>query len=469
AFENRSSEKDSEYFSDGISEELLNVLSKVPGLRVAARTSSFYFKVKPASLKEIARELNVFYLVEGSVQRDGSRARIGASLFRADTGDTIWADRFDTELKDIFTAQDEIARLIASKLSLNLSAPSRPARVVDPAMHGLVLEGRYFLTQRDTGFPRAEAAFAQALKLDPEFAPAHAGLAAVHVLKAVFRIIDGVGGNAAGLAEGRRFAQQALALDASLVDAHSTAGYEALLSGRFNESEQHFQRGLAVNPNDAFTHHWRAHLLARLGQLDRALEENALAAELDPFSWALLSGYSGQLALACRHQDTLTALERLLAIRPNFLPAQGLAAVQMLRLGRSAEAIALARQVLENPQPSQRQWADVSAVQVLHEGQLDGDVRTYAAKVLASYPAEDPRRPALLAAAGRFEEALVTPIKSPVDPFNARFYFWAEAWDPIRDEPRFEQRIAQLGLTKEYKVARETLQRMLKQPKLKKP
>ena len=166
AFANLSDDKANECFSDGISEELLNVLAKIPGLKVTARTSSFYFKGKDVQVPEIARQLGVAYVVEGSVRQAGGRVRISAQLIKATDGFQVWSDDLDRDLKDVFAVQDEIAGLIAQNLQLKLSAAPTAAVAVDPEAHRPYLEGRQALQWRtEAGYAQAEKFFQQARAL----------------------------------------------------------------------------------------------------------------------------------------------------------------------------------------------------------------------------------------------------------------------------------------------------------------
>lgn len=168
AFANLSDDKENEYFSDGISEELLNVLAKIPGLKVTARTSSFYFKNRDVPIPDIAKTLGVAYVVEGNVRNQGDRVRITAQLIKANDGFQVWTDQFDRDLKDIFAVQDEIAGLIAEQMKLKLGSAGAPRQSVNPEAYRLVLEGHHVWLQRtNEDLARAEALFQQALALDP--------------------------------------------------------------------------------------------------------------------------------------------------------------------------------------------------------------------------------------------------------------------------------------------------------------
>ena len=204
AFANLSEDKGNETFSEGVSEELLNVLAKIPDLKVTARTSAFHFKGKDTPIPEIAKQLGVAYVVEGSVRKADNRVRITAQLIKAADGLHVWSDTFTRDLKDIFAVQEEIAGLIAQQLQLKLGMSSRATQVVNPEAHRLVLEGRYFWNLRsEEGFARAETAFKQALVIDPQFAPARAGLALDYVIRGQYRVLDGIAGGLEDWALGR--------------------------------------------------------------------------------------------------------------------------------------------------------------------------------------------------------------------------------------------------------------------------
>ncbi|MDB6114841.1 MAG: invasion protein regulator, partial [Lacunisphaera sp.] len=256
AFANLSDDKANEYFSDGISEELLNVLAKIPGLKVSARTSAFYFKGKEVPIPEIARQLGVAYVVEGSVRKSGDKVRITAQLIKAADGFHVWSDTFTRELKDIFAVQDEIAGLIAKNLQLKMGVVAPESlREVNPEAHRLVLEGRHYWNLRTTeGFTKAEAAFMKAITLDPQFAQAHAGLADVLITQAIFQSYAGV--NVAAATVPQEEIRQALALNPVLAEAYPAAGAVLMWEGRLAEAEQEFQKAIALNSNYALAHHW---------------------------------------------------------------------------------------------------------------------------------------------------------------------------------------------------------------------
>jgi TolB-like protein len=265
AFANLSRDPENEFFSDGISEELLNLVARIPGLNVAARTSAFYFKGKNVPISEIASTLRVAHVVEGSVRKVGTRVRITAQLINAANGFQIWSETFDRELRDIFAVQDEIAGLIAESLQLKLGGAVRVAQTVNPEAHRLVLEGRHFWALRTPdGFDKAERAFSKALAIDSDFAPAHTGLADVWGVRAWYASASGVLSYKENLMKASHEAELALKLDSSSGEANAALGVVYYHLHRWAEAERHFVQTFRLNPNYAIAHQWHAHLLAAL-------------------------------------------------------------------------------------------------------------------------------------------------------------------------------------------------------------
>ncbi len=471
AFKNLSDDKANEYFSDGISEELLNLLGKVPGLRVAGRNSAFGFKGLKDSEPEIAQKLGVAYIVNGSVQKAGSQVKIRARLISAADNFQIWSDTFTEELKDIFAVQDRIAGLIAQNLSLKLGTASRTAKPVNPEAHRLVLEGRHFWYLRDpASLAQAERAFNAAITIDPNFAQAYAGLADVCVNRATYALQDGTvvpGGNADELRRVRTEAQRAIALDPTLSEAYSALGYINILDGRFAEAERQFQIGLSLNPNYPINHSWLYVLRLAQGRLDLGLRAAEKVTELDPL-WAInLTSQAEIFFLVGRHAEALQLVERVVALRPDGLMVNlGNRARILAALGRQDEAVATARMIGKDFQKGPRRDADVSAIWVLRQAGLQAEAAAYVENYFKALPEQSPQRGFVFGALGRFEEA--QPFLEKAATVTRRRLFWDAMWDPYRDDPRFHQLLAKLGCAEEYKVARETLARMLKEQAAKK-
>lgn len=435
AFANLSDDKTNEYFSDGISEELLNVLAKVPGLKVSARTSAFYFKGKEVPIPEISKQLGVAYVVEGSVRKAGDKVRITAQLIKAADGFHVWSDTFTRELKDIFAVQDEIAGLIAKALSLELGAAA-PAAIaaVDPEALRLYLEGRQAWNQRTAeGFFRAEVAFRQALELAPNFARVLSGLADVGVVRR-----SGSGQRLAPREEIVGLAQRAIALDPSLADPHATLGVLEFMDWNFAAADRHFRRAFALNPNYAWAHLWRGQSLMTQGQVDEALAENQRALETDPLAPRIASNTALLLLLAGRPADALASADRALSLLPGEPQAQTWKSEALLMLGRTAEALRIAREARAiNPSRPDFSYVLASA----------GDPQEVAAAVSAPDTRFTNRTRSLLAI-GRMDDALAGLEADAKDSvFSFQFVLFHPAFDMVRRDPRFLKMLENLRMT----------------------
>ncbi len=461
AFANLSRDSENEYFSDGISEELLNLLGRIPGVRVAARTSAFYFKGRNATIHEIASTLGVAHIVEGSVRKSGSRVRVSAKLINAADGFQLWSDSFDRELQDIFTLQDEIAALIAQSLQPRLTHGGRLTRAVDPEAHRLVMEGRHFWTLRtEAGFARAQKLFEAALQIDPNFAEAHAGLATVWAVRAWYGSICDSVTSPDELQHAADEARKAVEEDRSLPDGHAAAGVVAFLKRRWPEAEQCYREAVRVNPNFAVALQWYSHLLCARGHLDQALATLGHSVDLDPLARATLIIYAYQLNFARRYADALAAADRAMALHADTYAAlEGPRALALWRLGRVAEAVAAARVVTRERSWSTRWWAGEEALFVLCRAGALEEAREQQRRWQAELPPDAPANGPLLHAIGRFDEAL--PYLGQLPPASYSRLYYHEIWDDVRKDPRFEQLLARLGCTAEYRIGRETLSRML--------
>jgi len=466
AFANLSDDKNNEYFSDGISEELLNVLAKVPGLKVSARTSAFYFKGKEVPVPEIAKQLGVAYVVEGSVRKQGDKVRITAQLIKAADGFHVWSDTFTRDLKDIFAVQDEIAGLIAQnlKLGMGLAVPA-VRRAVNPEAHRLLLEGRYFWNLRTReGFDRAEAAFTKAIELDPQFAQAYAGLADVRWVRTVYASYSG--DNFVLTVDPVAASERAQALDPTLAEAYPAVGAKLQWTGRTGEAGQQFKKAIALNPNYALAHHWYSLVLEGQGRLDEALAEIDQAIQLDPLSVAALSTRLRFLLMAGRVPEALTVVEKMQALRPAFFLYIGVRAQALLAAGRRDEALAAARSIVASPDREVRYVSDALAVYVLRMLGHEAEAVAHVDNLLPRLPADSYLRGVVLAALDRWDEAM--PYLERTPPGMCEIFFWNPMWDRWREDPRFTRLLEKLGCIEEYKVARATQARMLKEQEAKK-
>ncbi len=337
AFADLSPAKDQEYFSDGIAEEVLNALARVKGLKVAGRTSSFYFKGKNESLRTIGETLGVANLLEGSVRKQGNKVRISAQLIQASDGFHVWSKTFDGELTDVFELQERIARGITEELKVILQGDPQsrlvPVATKDPEAYALYLQATAALNQRD--YPRMGRAIGwleQALKLDPKFARAHARLAMIHAL--------GQETLGSSFDQGERHARLASELDPSLAEPWAALGLIAAQERHFAEERVALDRALELDPNDAYVNLHLAQSLIRTGYRRQGTERLDRALAIDPVLPNALF-WRGVEYLSAGDQDAAErALERAASVGISFT-AIGLAQLAEAR-GDAAKARALA-------------------------------------------------------------------------------------------------------------------------------
>ena len=311
AFANLSRDRDNEYFSDGISEELLNVLAKIPGLKISARTSAFHFKGKDTPIPEIARQLGVAYVVEGSVRKSGDRVRITAQLIKAADGFHVWSDTFTRELKDIFAVQDEIAGLIAKNLELKLGTKSA-VRTVNPDAYALLLQGRAIFNRGiPADYARGIRCYQESLALDGDSALTWASLAVGYAITAA----QGAMRLEAGFPLAREAAHRAVALDADLAQAHYAQGLVSFLADwDWAQAEASFQRALALSPNEVNALGSAATVAQTVGQADRAVAMSRRAVELDPLGFSPAYSLAKSFLQTGRYAELEKQAERMIEV-----------------------------------------------------------------------------------------------------------------------------------------------------------
>ncbi|HYO46977.1 MAG TPA: tetratricopeptide repeat protein [Gemmatimonadota bacterium] len=337
-FDNMSADEENEYFADGLAEEILNALAHVPGLKVAARTSSFSFKDKDADIPTIAEALGVRTVLEGSVRKSGDRVRITTQLVNAEDGLHLWSETYDRELDDIFVVQEEIARAIVEALEVRLAAGAalveRPTESQDA--YEEYLRGR-FLWNRRTVEPLQAAVehFERAVALDPEFALAWAGLADAHLTLPWY--LTRADWDAL-LESGREAAERALAIDPDLAQAHIALGLYHASRFEWAAADEEFQRGLRLDPRYSTGHYWYAYTIGPQGRLDEAIEHARIATELDPLSLINVRGYGWILMWSGRYEEALAVADRIRELDPDFAPNWALYARIYAVQGRWREA-----------------------------------------------------------------------------------------------------------------------------------
>ncbi len=347
-FVDMSEHKDQEYFSDGLSEELIDMLTKIPDLRVPARTSSFYFKGKQATIAEIAKALGVAHVLEGSVRKSGNTLRVTAQLIRVDNGYHVWSDTYDRKLEDIFKVQDEIANAVVTALRVHLlTVQQRSAKnelhTENLEAYDLYLKGKQSYNQADAaGYQRAITAFQAAIALDPNYAAAYADLALAQywLTDQTAQTVDDSGYDRA-----LEDAEKAIALDPSLAAGYSARGFvRAVYRFDFAGGQADLDKAVALNPGDSWVLHRSAVLLGILGNLHEAIARDEQALALDPLSAEICMRLGFFLAADQQLTRARPLYEKALAIAPDFtLPQYHLGELELLD-GQPERALATFRQ-----------------------------------------------------------------------------------------------------------------------------
>jgi TolB-like protein/Flp pilus assembly protein TadD len=313
-FVNMSDDKEQGYFSDGISEELLNLLSKIPQLKVAARTSSFSFKGKGVEIPEIARQLHVANVLEGSVRKSGDQLRITAQLIRAAEGYHLWSETYDRKMDDIFKIQDEIAGEVVKELKVKLLGAAPKVRTTDPKAYAFYLQARELGRPKNPeAFAKSDALYQQVLEIDPRYAPAWDGLATNFTNKVSAGLLSGQ----EGYARAREATEKALEIDPDFAPAHAGLGSIAMYTNDPARAARYFQRALALDPTDINVLSNAAMFLASLGRLHEALALQEAVVRRDPVNVSFLFNLAYHQRLTGRYDAAIASYRTLLSLSPN--------------------------------------------------------------------------------------------------------------------------------------------------------
>jgi TolB-like protein/Tfp pilus assembly protein PilF len=314
-FTNLSGDPAREFFSDGMSEELLNLLARVPGLQVASRTSSFAYKGRNVDIRDVGRELGVETVLEGSVRQAGTNVRITAQLIDAETGFHLWSETYERRLEDIFLVQDEIAAAIVTKLRIELAPREQALAVRDKAPTQNVQAYEYYLQGRqawkrrgEDNLKRAIDLYQRAVALDPGFARAHAALASAYVVLPGYTKEEADEERLMPMAEAA--ARQALSIDPKIGEAHAVLAQMNSQRGDLLDAESGFFFAISLEPNEPTPHHWYSLLLNEVGRIEEALEQAQRAQELDPTS-AVIALNLGNMHLTKGNDDAALRYAKL--------------------------------------------------------------------------------------------------------------------------------------------------------------
>jgi TolB-like protein/Tfp pilus assembly protein PilF len=449
-FVNMSGDPNNEYFSDGITEEILNALAQIPDLKVAARTSAFAFKGKDPDLRKVGEVLDVASVLEGSVQRAGDQVRITAQLIDTRSGFHLWSEKYDRTLTNIFVVEDEISKAIADKLKVQLGGAHAEAGTTgNPRAHELYLRGLSLLAARGVGLRAAIDAFGKAVELDPKYAQAWGALAEAEQLLPSYTSGD----LDAGMARAETAAQRALGIDPDTASALVAMANVHAHRIEWAQADKAFRRALALAPGDAEALDQYAQFLATTGQLEPALVQIDRARQRDPLSTIIGVVRAGILMGLHRDADATTQLEVVLAAHPDFYPACMTAALLYIGLERYADAESQLRAV------ARHLGVDPAAKVALVHGIADPGARAAALASLDGAPANADIRgdslvyAAFLALLGDHDRAIAQlEVYAARRNAAASGYLWTRTFDPLRSDPRYEAVLKKMDLPFEAQV-----------------
>jgi TolB-like protein/lipoprotein NlpI len=336
-FINMSDDAGNEYFSDGLSEELLNLLTKIPGLKVASRSSAFSYKGKDFKISDVGRELNVAHVLEGSVRKAGDQIRITAQLIKVEDGYHMWSESWDRSLDNIFAIQDEIAAAVAEQLAITLFGNVPQVEKTDPVAYALFLQARHFsnlLTPE--GWEQSNALFKQALAIAPDYAAAWAGLSRNYINLAGYNLLP----PEEGYRLAREAANQAIVINPETATAYAALGWIAMYHDTdLKASARHFKRALELDPNNLSTIRNAATFCYGLGRLDDAIALDEFSVARDPVNPTGFFNLAQHYTLAGRFDDAIASARTALKLSPGIAGAQYFIGESFLRLGQPKEAL----------------------------------------------------------------------------------------------------------------------------------
>lgn len=339
-FVNLSGDPKQEYLADGMTEALIANLGKLKALRVISRTSVMTYKNRPTPMPEIARQLNVDAVVEGSILRASDRVRITAKLIDANSDQLLWVKSYKRHIQDILTLQSELAQAIATEIRVELTPQEQTqvfaTRPVNPEAYDAYLKGRYFWNKRTSeAFEKAKQQFLKAIEIDSSYAPAYTGLSDTYTLLAGYGILPGD----TATAQSKKYALKALELDETLAEAHVALAPNLSNEWDWAGAEREFKRAIELNPNYATAHHWYATHLERFGLLDQAVSEARKALTLAPLSLRIRVDLGRTYFYARRYDEAIQQYRETLELDPNFAPAHSLLGLVYLERGEFEQAI----------------------------------------------------------------------------------------------------------------------------------
>jgi TolB-like protein/DNA-binding winged helix-turn-helix (wHTH) protein/Flp pilus assembly protein TadD len=448
--ENLSGDAAQSYFSDGMTDELITDLAQISALRVISRTSVMTYKGAHKTLPQIARELDVDAVVEGTVLRAGDQVRITAQLIDASTDKHIWSQSYEGDLRDTLALQDRVARAIAEQIQINMTpreeAALKSVRVVNPESYESYLKGRYFWNKRTAdGLRVALAYFNQAAEEDPNYAQAYSGLADTYALLGDWQYAVMTPKEA--YPKAKTAALKAVELDSSLGEAHNSLAF--VLDGfdwNLDSGGKEFRRAIELNPGYATAHHWYADHLALLGQYDEAIVEMKKAESLDPLSLIINADLAELLVLAHSYDEAIAQSRKTIEMDPNFAMAHNQLGQAYLQKHMYDQAIAELQNAVQLSGGSPTCIANLArayglsgkrseAMKLLNDLKSSSTAKnSHASEVAAIY-----------ASLGDKDEAMNWLEKGYAERFNPGVLI-RPGFDPLRTDPRFQDLVHRVGL-----------------------
>jgi TolB-like protein/Flp pilus assembly protein TadD len=448
-FTNLSRNPDNEYFSDGITEDIASQLARIRDLKVIAHTSALRYKGRADSPRAIGEALGVATLLQGSVRRVDDRVLVTARLVDVGTGEQLWADEYDRELKDVFGIQRDVAARIATSLRSTLSPEERThlgrESTADAEAYNLYLLGRHhFAKYTPAGWKRSVEYFEQAIARDSTFALAYAGLADSYMLLGYLAILRPPD----AFPKARAAALRAIALDSTLGEAHASLGLiTAAYDRNWTAAEARFRRALTLSPNSVYAHMWYAtFVLTPLGRHDEAIAEMRRAEALDPVSLPVRLNVGFRYYYARRYDDAIVECQRALELDRNFPPVRAVLGFSYAALGRYDDAIREIRAAVAD--------TTVTGVAVLGYVYALAGRDTEARSVLRTVKERSTHEyvvpldfSLIHAALGERDEAFRWLRKAYEERAPLIVFINVAAWyDTVRDDPRFAELVRDLGL-----------------------
>ena len=448
--ENLSGDASQNYFADGITDELITDLAQISALRVISRTSVMVYKGARKPLPQIARELNVDAVVEGTVLRSGDQVRITAQLIEASTDKHLWSQSYEGQLRDTLALQDRVAKAIADQIRINLTPQEQAAlksvRVVNPEAYESYLKGRYFWNKRTADSLKvALAYFDQAIEEDPKYAQAYSGLADTYALLGDWQYAVMVPKEA--LPKAKAAALKALELDGTLGEAHNSLAF--LLDGfdwDLDSGGREFRRAIELNPGYATAHHWYAWHLSLLGQYDEAIAEMRKAESLDPLSLIINSDVAELLVLAHSYDESIRQSRKTIEMDPNFALAHNQLAQAYLEKHMYREAVA------ELQSAVQLSGGSPTCIANLARAYVASGKRSEAVKLLndlknRSTPgfSHASEIAVIYVSLGEMDQAMNWLEKGYAERFNPGVLL-RPGLDPLRSDERFQNLVHRIGL-----------------------